>query len=82
MSSQAYSQCDSAIISGNLYIGSDTILSGAYNVSGSFTIPAGVTITVESNSSGNCGNLKIYADKIFIETLDNEDGETLTEHGS
>ena len=63
----SHSQCDSTNITGNLYINSDTTINGALNISGTFTIPSGITVTVDPFSSGSCGELKIYAGRIFIE---------------
>ncbi|MCD6067391.1 MAG: hypothetical protein K0S33_2217 [Bacteroidetes bacterium] len=61
-----WSQCGTTTISGNYTVNADIILSGIYNVSGEFKIPAGITVYVKPFSSGACGTLEIHAQKITI----------------
>jgi len=65
------SQCITTTVPGNFIVTSDIILSGTYNVSGTFKIPAGVIVYVKTFSSGSCGKLIINAQKIIIDgTID------------
>lgn len=59
-------QCVTTNITGDYIQSSDTIQSGIINVTGTYTLPAGVTITVPSYGLDNCGSLTINADKIVI----------------
>lgn len=59
-------QCDSIPVSGDLTVNSTTLMSGVYVVDGVFTIPSGVTVYVTPYSANGCGELKIYADEIYI----------------
>lgn len=66
-------QCDSVIIASSLTVSSTTLMSGTYVVQGNFTLLAGSTIYVTPYSSNGCGELKIYANSIFIEGTINGD---------
>jgi len=61
-----YSQCVTTNITGDYTQSADIIQSGIINVTGTYTLPAGVTITVPSYGLDNCGSLVINADKIVI----------------
>ena len=64
-------QCSSTNISGDFIINSSIILSGIYNVSGTFKVAPFVTVYVKSYSSGGCGKLIINVQKIIVEgTID------------
>ncbi|MBS1634368.1 MAG: T9SS type A sorting domain-containing protein [Bacteroidetes bacterium] len=63
---QANAQCSTTNISGDYTVNADIILSGTYNISGTFKIPANVTVYVKPFSSGGCGKLEINAQKIII----------------
>jgi Secretion system C-terminal sorting domain len=63
----SFAQCITTNIPGNYTQSSDIILSGVINVTGTYTLPAGVTITVPSYSIDNCGSLTINASKIVIQ---------------
>ena len=68
-----FGQCDSTIIQGDFVVYNDTTLEGSYYVLGEFRIPAGVTVFVKPYEQGDCGNIKIYADKIVVEGQLNAD---------
>lgn len=59
-------QCTTTNISGDYTQSSDIILSGIINVTGTYTLPAGITITVPSYGLDNCGSLTINAANIII----------------
>lgn len=61
-----YSQCITTNINGNYTQSSDIILSGVINVTGTYLLPAGVTITVSPFTTDSCGSLTINAKKIEI----------------
>lgn len=61
-----FSQCTTSNIPGNYTQSTDIIQSGIINVTGTYTLPAGVTITVPSYGLDNCGSLVINASKIII----------------
>ena len=64
-------QCTTTNVSGDFIINSSIILSGTYNVSGTFKVAPFVTVYVKSFASGSCGKLIINAQKINIEgTID------------
>lgn len=63
----AFCQCSTNNISGDFIQNSPTFLSGVYIVTGTFRIPAGVTVFVQPYSIGNCGKLEVHANKIIIE---------------
>lgn len=66
-----YAQCNTTNVPGDFIISSNMILSGTYNVSGMFKVPANVTVYVKGYSAGGCGKLEINAQKIIIEgTID------------
>lgn len=68
---QIHSQCITTNVSGDFVISSSTILSGTYNVSGTFKVMPFVTVYVKGYSSGGCGKLIINAQKIIVEgTID------------
>ncbi len=71
-------QCATTNVPGDFIISSNIILSGTYNVGGTFRIAPFVTVYVKSYSSGSCGKLIINAQKINIEgTIDgNYSGST------
>jgi hypothetical protein len=62
----SYSQCTINNVSGDLIIGSNIIMTGTYNVTGKFVIPNGISVFVQSYSSGNCGKLVINAQNIYV----------------
>lgn len=64
--SYVFPQCTINNVSGDLVIGSNIIMTGTYNVSGKFVIPAGISVFVQPYSSGNCGKLVINAQKIYV----------------
>jgi hypothetical protein len=64
-------QCTTTNVSGDFVINSSIILSGTYNVSGTFKVAPFVTVYVKPYSSGACGKLIINAQKIIVEgTID------------
>jgi len=64
-------QCDTTNVNGNLTISFPQFLSGTIIVSGTFHVPAGVTLYVEPYSFGGCGKLEIHAQNIIIDgTID------------
>ncbi|MBL7936444.1 MAG: T9SS type A sorting domain-containing protein [Bacteroidia bacterium] len=68
---QIQAQCITTNVPGDLIISSNIILSGTYNVSGTFKVLPFVTVYVKTYSSGGCGKLIINAQKISIEgTID------------
>jgi hypothetical protein len=67
VNSGANAQCDTTSISGNFTVTFSQFLSGTIIVSGTFHIPAGVTVYVEPYSFGSCGKLEIHAQNIRIE---------------
>jgi hypothetical protein len=70
---QLNAQCDSIQIPSSYTLASDLIMSGTYVVNGTFTVPAGVTVSVTSFETNGCGELKIYATDIVIEGTINGD---------
>ncbi len=62
----SFAQCDSVEVSGGLTVTSTTLMSGVYVIDGTFTVPSGVTVYVTPYSANGCGELKIYADEIYI----------------
>lgn len=62
-------QCVTTNITGDYTVGTDDILTGVYNVSGTFKIPAGVTVYVNGYDFGGCGKLEINAQKIIVEGI-------------
>lgn len=66
-SPQIFAQCPTQNISGNLIATNGQVLSGTYNITGVFYVPAGVTAFVEAHSINACGELQIYADSIRID---------------
>lgn len=68
-----FSQCLTTNISGDYTQTTDIILSGVINVTGTYTLPAGVTITVAPYTTDSCGSLTINAKKIVIEGTINAD---------
>ena len=71
-------QCTTTNIPGDFNITSSIILSGTYNVGGTFRVAPFVTVYVKAYSSGSCGKLIVNAQKINIEgTIDgNYSGNT------
>lgn len=71
-------QCITTNVPGDFIVNSSIILSGTYNVSGTFRVAPFVTVYVKAYSSGSCGQLVINAQKIVIEgTIDgNYSGNT------
>lgn len=64
-------QCATTNITGDFVVNSSIILSGTYNVSGTFKVMPFVTVYVKSYSSGGCGKLIINAQKIVVDgTID------------
>ena len=64
-------QCGITNVPGDFIINSNIILSGTYNVSGTFKVAPFITVYVKGYSSGGCGKLIINAQKIIIEgTID------------
>jgi hypothetical protein len=64
-------QCVTTNVPGDFIINSSIILSGTYNVSGTFKVAPFVTVYVKAYSSGGCGKLIINAQKIIVEgTID------------
>ncbi len=63
---QVNAQCVTTNIPGDYTQSTDIVLSGIINVTGTYTLPAGVTITVPSYGLDNCGSLTINAEKIVI----------------
>lgn len=61
-----YPQCTINNVTGDLIISSNIIMTGTYNVTGKFVVPAGITVFVQAFSSNSCGKLVINAQKIFI----------------
>ncbi|MDP1801794.1 MAG: T9SS type A sorting domain-containing protein [Bacteroidota bacterium] len=61
-----YPQCTINNVAGDLVISSNIIMTGTYNVSGKFVIPAGITVFVQGYSSNTCGKLVINAQKVFV----------------
>lgn len=71
VSNKIQSQCTTTNIPSDFNITSSIILSGTYNVSGTFRVAPFVTVYVKAYSSGACGKLIINAQKISIEgTID------------
>ncbi len=66
LASQSFSQCDSINIGANYTISADQQMSGTFVISGDFTLESGATLYVTPYSSNSCGQLKIYANRIFI----------------
>ncbi|MCX7744191.1 MAG: hypothetical protein N2167_06455, partial [Flavobacteriales bacterium] len=73
LSATIFSQCVTTNITGNYTQTTDIILSGVINVTGTYTLPAGVTITVAPFTTDSCGSLTINAKKIVIEGTINAD---------
>ena len=65
-SGNAFAQCGTTPITGDLIISANTNLSGTYNVSGLFRVEPGVTVTVTPYSSGGCGELIVNATNIEV----------------
>lgn len=64
-------QCTTTNVPGDFIVNSSIILSGTYNVSGTFKVAPFVTVYVKPYSSGSCGKLIINAQKIIVEgTID------------
>lgn len=63
----SYSQCTPITINGNYTQSTSDFLSGTYIVSGTFHIPAGITVFVQPYSIGNCGKLEVHANTIIID---------------
>lgn len=61
-----HTQCITTNIPGDYTQSADIILSGIINVTGTYTLPAGVTITVPSYGLDSCGSLTINAANIII----------------
>jgi hypothetical protein len=66
---QIHAQCATTNITGDFIINSNIILSGTYNVSGTFKVSPFVTVYVKGYSSGSCGKLIINAQKISIDGI-------------
>ncbi len=66
---RSQAQCSSTNIPGDFIINSSIILSGTYNVGGTFRVAPFVTVYVKAYSSGGCGKLIINAQKISVEGL-------------
>ncbi len=56
-----YGQCPTTNVTGNLTPSNGDTLSGTYNITGDFIIPAGVTVFVRPFSSSGCGRLEVFA---------------------
>ena len=68
---KSQAQCVTTNVPGDFIINSSIILSGTYNVSGTFKVAPFVTVYVKGYSSGGCGKLIINAQKIVVEgTID------------
>lgn len=63
---QSFAQCGTTPVAGDLIIASNTNLSGTYNVTGTFRVELGVTVTVTPYASGGCGELIVNATDIEI----------------
>jgi hypothetical protein len=64
-------QCLTTNVAGDFIVNSSIILSGTYNVSGTFKVSSFVTVYVKGYSAGSCGKLIINAQKIIIDgTID------------
>jgi len=64
-------QCITTNVPGDFIINSSIILSGTYNVSGTFKVGPFATVYVKAYSSGGCGKLIINAQKIIVDgTID------------
>jgi len=70
---KALSQCDSVVISSDLTVNSDDLMSGIYVVQGIFTITSNTTVYVTPYANNGCGELKIYAEQIIIDGKINGD---------
>lgn len=68
-----FSQCDSVVISSDLTVSSDDLMSGTYVVQGIFTITSNTTVYVTPYANNGCGELKIYAEQIIIDGKINGD---------
>ena len=62
----AFAQCGTTPISGDLIISSNTSLSGTYNVTGLFRVDPGVVCSVTPYTSGGCGELIVNAATIEV----------------
>lgn len=63
--SKGFSQCPTSSYPGNLIVSANTTLGGIHNVTDTFRVNAGVTITVPSQSSG-CGYFEVNAKVIEV----------------
>lgn len=73
MSATGFAQCTTTNMSTDLTVSSSTFMSGIFNITGDFHVPAGVTVFVQSYENGGCGKLEIHADNILIEGTINGD---------
>lgn len=62
----AFGQCGTTPIAGDLVITSNTSLSGTYNITGLFRVEPGVVCSVTPYTSGGCGELVINASNIEV----------------
>jgi len=69
----ASAQCDVVTIPGDLVQTTDIVMSGTYNIGGTFKVPAGVTIYVNPYGNDSCGKLVVNAANIIIEGSINGD---------
>jgi hypothetical protein len=66
---ETQAQCTTTNVAGDFIINSSIILSGTYNVSGTFKVAPFVTVYVKAYASGACGKLIINAQKINVEGI-------------
>ncbi|MCG3167231.1 MAG: hypothetical protein POELPBGB_03017 [Bacteroidia bacterium] len=64
---KSYSQCGTIPVVGDLIISSDQQMTGTWNITGTFQVDAGVTVTVTPYSVNGCGELIINAANINIQ---------------
>lgn len=67
MSTRSQAQCVTTPVNGDLIISFNSTISGTFNVTGTFRIDPGVTVTVEPYSVGGCGELIVNAANIDIQ---------------
>ena len=64
---KSYSQCGTIPVVGDLIISSNQNMTGTWNITGTFQVDAGVTVTVTPYSTNGCGELIINATNINIQ---------------
>lgn len=65
-STDAFAQCGTTPVAGDLVITSNTSLSGTYNITGLFRVEPGVVCSVTPYTSGGCGELVVNAANIEV----------------